>query len=86
MAEGQTTNLTAALVSREWNQGSHTLNFSQTVLDLLVADDNVLAVEVHNSTINSTDLVFIPKLSGQFHPPPVQPATHAVGQAGPSGP
>ncbi len=43
---------------------------------LLVQGDNVLAVEVHNGSLGSSDLSFIPTLTGHDTPPPKASITH----------
>lgn len=57
-------------LDHEYTASSFSQNVNAAGLAALVAGTNVLAVEVHNVSLNSSDMVFIPQLTGYFAPPP----------------
>ncbi len=60
-------NTTPAL-DHEYTVSTFNQNIPPAGLKALKAGMNLLAVEMHNSSLNSSDLVFIPRLNGTFLP------------------
>ncbi len=70
MPAGAVTKDTFASGNHDYTSSTFSQNVSAAGLAAVVAGTNVLAVEMHNTSLNSSDLVFIPQLTGFFTPPP----------------